>query len=389
MKKIGGILVLIAFSLLLGGFFWKQAKSQQIISEQKEEDSEERGILFSESQIKNLGITLREAGSGSLHIHLSTRGKIVLHPDKLVHVLPKVSGVTKEARKNVGDSVKQGEVIAVLESREVADLKASYLAAKEKEKLAFSLFDREEKLYQRKVSAEQDFIHAKSLFEEAKINVQLAIQKLRAFGLNDEEIEKLSLQSNLRLYEIRSPMDGIILNRHLTQGEFLESTNAVYEIANLSKVWVEIGIYPKDLSKVHEGQMVEISHPFENLSAQAKIIYISPIIAEETIISKALAEVDNLEKKWRPGTFVKVNISTEKVVSPVVIGKESIQNVEGSQVVFVKTPRGFVKRGVQTGKEDDQNIEILSGLDAGEQYADVNAFLFKAELSKSLAEDED
>ena len=164
--------------------------------------SEENIIPLSSDQIKDLGIQTKIAGPGQLSVTISTRGKIILHPDRLAHILPKISGVAKEARKNIGNHVKEGEILAVLESREMADIKASYLAAKEKESLALSLLDREKRLHEKKVSAEQDYLNAKSAYQEAKINVQLAEQKLHAFGIEDEEIKGLSNEHNpnLRIY---------------------------------------------------------------------------------------------------------------------------------------------------------------------------------------------
>ncbi len=408
MDKQKLILSLILLAAIVGGLLWFLSKGDKKPINKappKEEHShghneegnhdhehdhehEEGLIQLTDKQLKTLGIHVQDAGPGSLSISLSARGKIILHPDRLVHVLPKISGVAMEARKKIGDSVKQGEIIAILESREMADIKAAYLAAIEKEKLANSLLEREEKLFKSRISAEQDLINARSNYEETKINVQLAKQKLRAFGLNDSEIDGIIHQNdpNLRVFEIRSPMEGVIIARHITKGEFIESSSTIYEIADLSTVWVEIGVYPKDLYNISEGQKVIVSLPVENLSTEAKIIYVSPIIQEETITSKAIAELDNKDKKWLPGTFVKVDISTDKISAPVVVPKEAVQNIDGTDVVFVKVNEGFEKRPIQIGRSDDKNVEVLSGLRQGEPFAASKTFILKAELGKSEAE---
>ncbi len=351
---------------------------------------EENIIPLSSNQIKDLGIQTKIAGPGQLSVTISTRGKIILHPDKLAHILPKIPGVAKEARKNIGNFVKEGEVLAILESREMADIKASYLAAKEKESLALSLLEREKRLHEKKVSAEQDYLNAKSAYQESRINVQLAEQKLHAFGIDDEEIKGLSKEHNpnLRLYDILSPVDGIVIARHITKGEFIENTTTIYQVADLSTVWIEIGIYPKDLVRVKEGQMVDISRPIDGKISQAKIIYLSPIIQDETITAKAIAEMENSSGNWRPGSFVKVNIATENASAPIVIPKEAIQEIEGNEFVFVRIQEGFEKRQAQIGVGDNENVEILSGLSPGEEYASSKTFLLKADLSKKEAEHE-
>lgn len=359
-------------------------------SEEEHHHHEENRIKLTEEQIQQMGLKFRTAGPGNLLQTLSTRGKIILHPDHLAHIIPKVSGVAREVTKNIGDFVKVNDVMAVLESQDMADIKASYLAALSKKRLAASSLEREERLYKEKVSAGQDYLNAKNVYEESMISVQLARQKLRAFGLDNEEIDQLADQNDpdLRLYQIRSPMDGTVLMRHITKGEFIENSTPIFQVADLRKVWVEIGIYPKDLYKVKEGQMVEVVVPVENKSSRAKLIYLSPIVADETITARAVAELDNFEGVWRPGVFVKVNIATEKISLPLIIPKEAIQNSDGKDFVFVVTPEGFERRFIKLGQTDNENNEVISGLNPGDQYVANKTFLLKAELGKGSAEHE-
>jgi cobalt-zinc-cadmium efflux system membrane fusion protein len=399
-KKIAYLISLIAVVFLgfaASRYFTPQPKeiATERIEKKSHDDIDEHGhqeenvIFMPPEQIKNLDIQTQIARSGDLAVTISTRGKLILHPDRLVHVLPKISGLAREAFKNIGDSVAEGDLLALLESREMADTKAGYLAAKEKLDLSTSLLEREKRLYEKKVSAEQDYLNAKSVYEEARINVQLALQRLRAFGVTEKEIEALTDEKNpdLRLYEIRSPMKGIVIARHITKGEFIENTTTIYEIADLDTIWIEIGIYPKDLIKVQKGQLVDIFLPDGKVAA-AKIIYLSPIIQDETITAKAVAELKNTSQNWRPGSFVKVNIATESVTAPIVIPKDAYQEIDGKDFIFVRIPEGFEKRQVQLGVNNDTSVEVLSGLDQGEEYASSKTFLLKADLSKKEAEHE-
>ncbi|WP_068471072.1 efflux RND transporter periplasmic adaptor subunit [Candidatus Protochlamydia phocaeensis] len=382
----------------LGGFMQSQPPKEIAEAEEEKEQKQseedphhdENIVELSEDQIQKMRLIFKPAGPGKLLFTLSTRGKIILQPDHLAHIIPKVSGVAREANKNIGNFVKAGDVMAILESRDIADVKASYLAALSKQRLAISALEREERLYKEKVSAEQDYLNAKNVYEESMINVQLARQKLRADGLSDEEIQHLTDQADpdLRTYQIRSPIDGTVIMRHITKGEFVKNTTTIYEVADLSTVWVEIGIYPKDLYRVKEGQLVDVMIPIENKGAQARLIYVSPIIAEETITAKAIAELDNPQGIWRPGVFVNVTIATEEATFPLVIPKEAVQNSDGKDFVFVSTPNGLERRFVKLGRSDNENIEIVSGLKPGEQYVADKTFLLKAELEKSSAEDE-
>ena len=368
----------------------EKPQTLHLTDEHDSKHEDEQIVKLTDEQIKEMGLQLQTAAPGKLILTLSTRGNVILDPDRLAHIIPKIPGIVRETRKNIGNSVKAGEVIAILESQGMADLKAAYLAALNKEKLTASMLAREENLYQQGISPGQDYLNSLNAYEEARINLQLSRQKLRAFGLNDHEMTNLAEQHNpdLRFYEIYAPIDGTVIMRHVTKGEFIDNASTIYKIADLSNVWVEIGIYPKDLYRIKEGQMVEVVNTEENLSAQAELIYVSPIIANETMISKAIALLDNPHGDWHPGSYVKVHIATDQIYSPLVISKEAVQKIEGTDCVFALTEKGFEKRPVKFGLSNRRYVEVLSGLLPGEKYVANNPFLLKAELNKESAEDE-
>ncbi|KAF3361660.1 putative cation efflux system membrane protein B [Chlamydiales bacterium STE3] len=361
------------------------------IEKTEEAHTHETLLRFNDEQIRKMGITIAEAGSGKLAISLTTRGKIILHPDHLAHVIPKISGLARKAAKNIGNQVEAGELMAILESREMADIKANYLSALSRLRLTASVLDREERLYQERIAAQEELLNAKNQHEEALINVELALQKLKAFGIAEEEIEQLEEQINpdLRLYALNAPISGTVIMRHITQGEFIENTTIIYEIADLNKVWVEIGIFPKDIYRVRKGQVVEIIDPLDDKIAQAKMLYVSPIISDETIAAKAIAELDNPKGYWKPGAFVKINIPTERTSAPIVVPKEAIQGIPGKEFMFLVTPNGIEKKDVKLGISDGQNAAITSGLTMGDRYIANKTFLLKAELEKNSIEHDD
>ena len=342
-------------------------------------------IEMDETKAKAHGIAIKPAGPEKLEIHLTSRGKVVLHPDNVAHILPKVSGVAKEARKNRGDSVEAGEVIAVLESREMAETKANYLAAFEKEKLSKSLFDREEQLYQKKVTSEQEFLNAKAVLQDAKIQLQLSKQKLIALGADDSH----QTDDDLRFYEIRSPIKGTVIARDMTYGEYVEEHTPIYAIADLSKVWVEVGIYQKDFPNVKEGQMAVITLSDADQQAAGKIVFVSPIIDEDTITAKAVVEIDNSNGEWKPGSFVTAKIQVQGVEVPVAVSEKAIQQLDGESIVFIRKDEGFEKTSVRLGRRDGDNVEVIAGIEPGTPYACTNSFLLKADLGKDSVEHED
>jgi len=116
-------------------------------------------------------------------------------------------------------------------------------------------------------------------------------------------------------------------------------------------------------------------------------VFISPLLDKDTRSARVIAEIDNHDGVWRPGTFVTAAISVEEQPVSVVVPNSAIQTIGGEKVVFVRTPDGFEKRAVVAGRSDDRLTEIATGLLPGEIIAAANTFLLKAELLKGANED--
>lgn len=348
--------------------------------DEESEHAEEGVIPLSGEQITAAGIKAVKVDPGILSREVTVPGKIVAAADRMAQIVPKASGTVTEARKNLGDMVEKGEVMALIESREMAESMAEYLAAKRAEELARTTFNREKSLWEKKITAEQDYLNARNAHQEAGIRLDLAKQKLRALGQEGD------ISQDSRFYELKSPLAGRVIDRELTLGEYVDVTHAAYTVADLSVVWVETAIAPGDLPFVKEGQAVTVIG--SGGKANGKLIFVSPAIDPETRAAKAIVELDNAQGTWRPGEFANASIATSAQNVALIIPKEALQTIEGKPVLFVQTAKGFEKREVTTGREDSRHIEILSGVTAGEAIAMGNTFTLKAELGKSEAEHE-
>lgn len=388
-KKIYAIAFSILSFVVLLSLYLINPFSPIATEDEEEPEAEELvSITFSDEQKEKLNLNIEKASPKELDLRLTTRGKIILPPNNLAHILPKASGVAIQAEKNIGDYVEKGELLAVIESKEIADLKADYLTAAAKEKLYGALLENEKKLSEKQLSTKQDFLNLFSSYQEAKLTTFLAKEKLYALGVSTDDITALTdhEEPNLRRYEIYSPLSGIIINRDLTYGEYVDNDMPIYEIANLDPLWVEIGVYPNDLAKIKKGQLAEIYH--NNNTAKARILTISPIINEDNFTAKAIAQIENPDNTWYVGSYVKVDIFANTLPVSLAVKKDALIEVDGKTCIFACTTDGFEKREVQTGQSDSEHVEITSGIALGEEYVN-NAFMLKAEMGKNSVEDED
>lgn len=389
MRKELTIMITTAACVLTAYVFWNMGSPSED-EEHHDHDHEhhhEELVHLNEDQIKEYGVELQQVRPGKLRQMIQAPAKIMIGADQIVHIYPKVSGTILKAYKNLGETVGVNEIIATVESREMAEAKAAYLAAYNKDLLTENTLQREKGLHEKKISAAQEFHRAESARSESLIDLELTKQKLQALGLTEQEIDRLPKEplKNLIVYEIRSPIAGKVIARHVAPGELVGLDHEVYVIADLSKLWVEMNIFPNERKFVREGQVVTIAG-HDGQTTKSTIIYLNPVINEETRTSTAIAEIDNRAGKWLSGTYVNAELVTEVINVPLMVSKEAVQNIDGEDTVFVSMAEGFSLRPVRIGQSDNSYCEITAGLAEGEQVACKNTFLLKAELKKDEAE---
>lgn len=347
----------------------------------------ENVVDMSPAELEEFGIEVGTAQAGALSLTKAFPGEIKVNEERYAHVVARVSGVAASVSASVGERVEAGDVMAVLESRDLAAATAAYLGARQRQELSQATFEREERLYEREISPERKFLEARQALGEVRIDVEATRQALRALGLSNETIEELPDAPDAARYQylLTAPIDGVVIERHLTRGEAVEADTEAFEIADLSDVWVDLSIYQEDLDVVREEQGVVISAGGH--SESGTISYVRPIVGENTRTALARVVLPNPHGRWRPGMFVSGSISIDRVDAPVVIPKSAVQTIDSLPVVFVRTADGFRPRPIVTGDEGERQIAVLEGLTVGEDYVTAGAFTLKAQLDKGSFED--
>lgn len=350
------------------------------------EQSEGR-IRMDEATAKVAGIELRAAGPARIRSTLQLQGEIQFNQDRLAHVVPRLAGVVVRSGKNLGDPVKKGELLAVLESQTLADLKSEHLAARTRLELARETFEREKRLWEEKISAQQDYLASRQALAEAEIAYRNVEQKLLALGLSHAAVMRRDSDGSdgLTRYEIRAPIDGVVIEKHLGIGEAVKEDASIFTIADLSTVWAEMTIYPKDLSSVKLGQKVTVRASALNAEAEGRVAYVGSLLGEQTRSAKARVALPNPERSWRPGLFVTVDLVQDETEVPVAVPAEAIQTYRDWKVVFGRFGEFFEVRPVELGVSDGKWVEVVKGLAPGTPYAAMNSFVLKADLGKAGA----
>lgn len=277
---------------------------------ESEANHEEEGghIELTAEQIEAAGIQLHQAGPAVIREALPLYGVIAPNAERMRDVAARFPGVIRSVAKKIGDPVREGEQLAIVEANE-----------------------------------------------------------------------------SLETYAIAAPLAGVVTARNANPGE-QTGDKTLFTVADLSTVWVELSLFPRDVVKVRVGQDVRVKSPDTGLAAGGKVVYVAPFgqAANQTITARVL--LDNPDRRWAPGLYVTAEVTLAETAVPLAIRNEAVQTLEERSVVFVQGEEGFEPRAVSLGRSDGEFSEVLAGLQSGDTYAAANSFILKAELGKGSAE---
>ncbi|MBU9576854.1 efflux RND transporter periplasmic adaptor subunit [Ralstonia mannitolilytica] len=333
-------------------------------------------LAMTPGAMANANIGVETAGPAELRTEVVLPGEIRLNEDRTAHVVPRVAGVAEKVAVELGQAVKRGHLLAVLSSPALSDQRSELQAAQQRLALAQQAHAREKRLWEQGIAAEQDYQQARTALQEARIAADNARQKLAAIGAAPGG-------SALNRFELRAPFDGVVVARHLSQGEAVQAETAVFTVADLRTVWADFSVTAKDLEAVTTGAAATVRATATGTAVDGKVSYVGALLGEQTRTAPARVTLDNPKLAWRPGMFVNVSVESGRARVPVAVRAEALQTVDDKPSVFVPVEGGFEVRPVKTGRTDGTWTEIVEGLAAGTRYAAANSYVLKAEAGKS------
>jgi cobalt-zinc-cadmium efflux system membrane fusion protein len=343
-------------------------------------ETKKDAVTLSDQQISAAGIevmSVRRSFTGAI----DAPGTIVANPKHAQVVAVSVGGRVVALNRNLGEAVSRGDVLAVIESQDAAQLKADLAIARRELELAKTNFQREEHLYQEKVSAQQDYIAARTVAQEAKIRADLAQQRLVAAGG--------SMGGSMNQLTIRAPIKGYVVARKAALGDAVQANAELFEIADLTEVSVDLAFSPDDAGKISVGSSVDISSAAR--TSAGRIAFLSRIVDPATRQVHAIATLPNESGTWRIGETVRVSVplSDAKQASTLAIPRAAIQTVEDKPSVFARIKGGFAVKHVVLGAANGNYVAVTSGLTGDDRIAVGNSYVLKAELGKGEGGDDD
>lgn len=392
MKKKGIIVGVILAVALGGGITYRftnratgtgEVKAIKETTEPREKKSEPTGISMTPEKQKQNGIVVTAATKELLFGVISATGKVEVNGDRIAHVSPRISGKITSVNASLGDSIATGQVLAMLDSVELGEAMSRYRQSKTRLLLARNNLDRVKTLVEKKIAARKDIFQAETDYQMTLTEVHTDEERLALYGLSPADLDKPG--NKRQLLPVRSPIGGVITEKHAIVGELADPSRSLYTIADLSSVWVMVDINEKDLAKVHKGQNAIVTvGAFPELKFRGRINHIADVVDEATRTVKARVEVLNTGRKLKPEMFATVELALKADAAPVLaVPEDALQDLDGKKVLFV-TGNGteFEPRSIEVGRVSGGRVEVTGGLKEGERYAVKGGFLLKSELKK-------
>ena len=341
--------------------------------------------------VQNSAIETEIVASQSIAGVIPATGKILVPENQVAVIGPVNEGRIVRLYAGQGTRVRKGQKLADLESADIDQAEADYLKAladyenavrssAAEIKLAQESYDRNKQLYEQKItagknlqSAEHDLEVAKAAGESSvngtKAALTAARRHLLLLGINDATIDALAKKTDLAAtFSLNSPIDGIVVERNATVGASVGTDANVFKIIDLSRVWIDADVFEKDLQRVRPGQEVKLTVPaLPQTTFTGRVIFVDSVVNPDTRTVKVRTEVANPDGRLKPDMFANVQIVTDVNRAAISIPQSAVLNDEGKTVVFVADGNSFKKRQVQAGIQNNDRVEIVDGVTAGDK----------------------
>jgi cobalt-zinc-cadmium efflux system membrane fusion protein len=319
------------------------------------------------------------------HAHrLTCNAETAYDARRSAEVLPRVAGVLREVKVDLGQLVHRGDVLVIVDSAQVGASKAQYLIARAALELAQVTYDRTVKLTQAKAAPAKNELEALTALNQARAARLDAEQKLRNLGFADADLARIAQENDTKnLLEIVAPVDGTITAWDATLGEAVEPTTQLFALADTTRMWVWIDVYEQDIVRVSSGQPVTFTiSGTEAPVFSGKVTWVGTEVNATTRTARVRVEVANPGGRLRANQFGQARIQVEPEHEALIIPRAAVQDDGPIQFVFLPLAEGVYRpQPVQTAPtERDDMVEVVQGLEVGQRVVTARAYILKSEM---------
>ena len=332
-------------------------------------------------------IKVTPAGARSVSDTLRVAGKVDFDEYRVSRIGATVTGRVIEINVRLGQQVKVGDALAVINSTELGQAQLDYLKARAQADLQARSVERARQLFAADVIGRAELQRRESELAIASAEQRAAADQLRVLGMSQAAISRLGNNGAINsVTPVVSTVAGTVVERRITQGQVVQPADALYVVADLSEVWVTAEVPEQQAALVRTGQAVDIEVPALGARLTGKLIYVADTVNPETRTVTVRSRVSNTERQLKPAMLATMLIQAA-AVERIVVPAEAVVREDNADHVFVETaPRSYRLTPVRLGPEGGGQRPVLDGLKAGERIVVAGAFHLNTERKRKELE---
>lgn len=324
------------------------------------------------------GITVAPAGAITTS-GLPLTGNITYDADRVSYIGARTAGRVLNVAAELGQPVGRGATLVELESVDVGQIRAEERQAQALLGIARQNYDRERRLEQQGISSRKELLDAEAELRRTEAALRSARDRLSVLGAGHGAGGH---------FDVSAPFAGVVVTRSVSRGQMAEPTDTLFTVADLSRVWIELDIFERDLARVRVGQSVSVTtDAYPGRTFPGRIVYVAAVLDPAKRTVRARVAIPNPDRALKPGMFARAVVQVGGAgPEVVVVPRDAVQELRGKQVVFVPgaRPGEFRVVPVEMGEAVDSNrVVIRRGVAAGARVVTAGAFALRSELLKA------
>ena len=351
----------------------------------KEEAKEGGGLKLSAEEAQRAGIKTEALASQAFADSITVTATIRANQDRIARVAPRVEGRIISVSAKLGDTVRAGQSLAVLDSLVIGEAQSALQQAQSSQRVAQSSYQRAESLSADEIIPQRELLKARSELEKASSEVRAAQDKLRLLGGSAQ-----ASGAAASTFALSTPLAGTVIQKTAIVGELGTPATPLFTVADLSRVWIEANLTENALSKVHIGAGATVTvAAYPGVQFKGRVTYVASLLDKDSRTVPARIEVDNKDGRLKPEMFATATIDTNGAQREALsVADAAIVLLQGQPTIFVAKGEGFESRAIEPGEKLSGRTVIKSGVAAGESVVTAGAYALKARLLKSQISDE-
>ncbi|MDP3289196.1 MAG: efflux RND transporter periplasmic adaptor subunit [Methyloversatilis sp.] len=320
-------------------------------------------------------IQLGEVTSVELSDMLRVAGQVDFDEQRITRIGATVTGRISELQAVLGQQVKVGQTLAVLNSTELGAAQLSYMKARAQAQLNQRSVERARQLLDADVIGSAELQRRESELAISQSEQRAAADQLRVLGVSQRALDKLTETGAINsVSPVVATMAGTVVERKVTQGQVVQPSEVLFSIADLSRVWVEAEVPEQQAGQVQAGQNIQVEIPSLGQQLTAKLIYIADIVDPVTRTVTVRSELDNSDRSLKPAMLATVLIETRPTRRLAVPGKAVVRESDSDQVFVEVAPGQYRMTPVKLGQAIGELRPVMSGLTEGQRIVIDGAF---------------